>query len=341
MAEQFSTNLNTITFGEFTDTVERNWVTHNNLVKSNARRLFILDPIGYNSGDSKIYDEYDGDTFAKSMPEGTNAKKSKQGVGYEISAKIERFGMEVDITWHMRKLNKAPNVVRELQSLMNHIPQREELDLTHRLTFGTSSSFVNLDGATVSVTMGDGNPLFYATHALAGISGTTYRNRVSGDPLFSQGGLESAQDLAVTDVLSNLGERRVLDFSLIYSTDDTSTVMEIKRVLKSVSDTTQNNPGVINPHMGELEHVKLPWLATTATGARDSTKRKWWGICAPGLNGWQAYLGIVEPATLKTPNPGNNGEDFHTDTWTYGVRGTRLIAVVSGKGLIGSCPVSS
>jgi hypothetical protein len=331
----FVTNLSTLSLDEFSDNVERAFVTHMETIKPQARRLFILDPIGLNNGDTRTYNEYDGETFANLKAEGVDAAKARAGLGYEKSAQIRRFAKEIDVTWEMRNFNKVPQVVSKLKELREFIPQREELDLTHRVSFGTSSTYTDKDGQTITVTMGDGNPLFYATHALAG-SSLTYRNRVSGDPIFSQGAFESAMDLAVTDVLSNLGERRVLNFSLIFSTDDTATCAEIRRFLKSQSDTTQNNSGVINPYMDVMEHVKLPYLATTATGARDATKRKWWGIVAPGMGGWNAYLGLAEAANLKAPV-----EDAHNDNWTLGVRGSYLICVVSGKGIIGSCPTSA
>jgi hypothetical protein len=87
--------------------------------------------------------------------------------------------------------------------------------------------------------------------------------------------------------------------------------------------------------MGAMEHVVLPFLATTATGARDATKRKWWGIVAPGVGGWNAYFGQVEAPHLSVP-----AEDNHSDTWTFGTRSMYLVAVCSGKGIIGSCPTS-
>lgn len=335
MAEIFGTNLNTIKFPEFTDNVERAFITHMKLIKPQARRLYIMDPIGFNNGDTLTYNEYDGETFASHKAEGVDAAKAKAGLGYEKSGKVRRFAKEIDITFEMRRFNKVPRVISELKSLREFIPQREELDLTHRLTFGTSSSYTDRDGASISVTMGDGNPLFYATHKLAGTS-ITYRNRVTSDPLFAKGSFETAMDLTVTDVLSNLGERRVIDFKVIYSADDFSLVHDIKQFLRSVSDGTQNNPGVVNTHAGTMEHVVLPYLATTATGARDSTKRLWWGVCAPGMGGWNAYLAIAEPANMKP-----SFEDTHNDNWTLGVRGGRAIIVVGGRGIIGSCPVTS
>jgi len=338
MAELFTSTLNTLTLPEFTDTVERMFVDHTKLIVPQARQLFKLDPIGLNNGDSRVYDEVDGETFASIKPEGVDAAKAKAGIGYEQTASIRRFGKEIDVTWEMRNFNKVPQVVSKLKELRDFVPQREELDLTHRLTFMTSTSFTDQDGNSNDVSMGDGFALAYSAHTLAG-SSTTYRNRVSGDPIASQGALESALSLSVSDCYSNLGERRVWDFDVVYSTDDPATVREIKQLLLSSTDVTQDNPGVVNTHQGRMLHVVLPYLATTATSARDATKRKWWGIVATGQ--WHAYFGQAEPAHLISPKSGNNGEDMHNDNWTYGTRGAYLIAIVSGRGFIGSCPTSA
>jgi hypothetical protein len=33
-------------------------------------------------------------------------------------------------------------------------------------------------------------------------------------------------------------------------------------------------------------------------------------------------------------------QDPHNDNWTYGVRGSRFVGIVSGRGNIASCPTS-
>lgn len=328
-----STNLSVITFEELSDNVERNFIAHMNLVQPVARQLFRVDPIGTGNGDTHTYNEYDTDTFSSQMPEGVDAVKARFALGYEKSAKVVRYGKEVNVTEYMRKFNKVRRVQDDLLALMNYIPQGEELDLTHRFTFATSTSYTDRDGNTIDVSLGSGNALVGATQALSGTS-TTYRNRISGDPLFSQGAYEAGLDLGVSDVLSNLGERRVMDFDVIFSTDDTATCMDIKRLLKSTGDVDGAHSGIINPHMGEKRHVVLPYLATTATGARDATKRKWWGLVATGQ--WHGYFGLAEAPYMTKPF-----QDPHNDNWVFGVRGSYLICVPGGRGVIMSCPTSA
>jgi len=328
-----TSNLNTIVLSDFTDLVEKEFKLQQNMVKPVAQQLFISDPIGANTGDTRRYEEVDTQTYAKSMPEGTDAKKAQVGTGYYVVSQVVRRAMEIDITFQMRRYNKYPEVTNNIRSLSWFCPQRRELDLTHRFTFGNASSYVNLDGETVDVTVGDGFPLFYAAHTLA-FSPLTYTNIVAGAPVFSQGAYEAAELLTVTNILSNFGERRVMDFNVIWTSDDPNTCNEVKRLLQSTTDVDQNNPGVINVFKNSRRHVILPQLATTATGAYDSTKRRWWGIAAAGqgVNGWQAYFSSAEPVNMKSPAPGNNGDNVHNDVWTYGTRESYAIAALSGRG---------
>ena len=129
-----------------------------------------------------------------------------------------------------------------------------------------------------------------------------------------------------------------MNFNTIITGPDPNTVNAVKRVLKSTTDPDQNNPGVINPYAGGItKHIVLDYLATTATSANDSTKKRWWflGATGQGVNGWQAYFALKEAANLKTPD-----EDVHNDNWTLGCRVRFGKVVLTGRGFIGSCPVS-
>lgn len=326
--------LNESTLSEFVDLERKEFGIIQEMVQPKAAALYIRDDVEGHTGNTKQYMETDTQTFGRLKREGEDAKKASVGIGYKKTMTFRRFAMEIEITKEMRDDHEDTVIMSKLLSLNHFIPNRQELDLTHRLTFATSSSYTDMDGDTVTVTVGDGNPLAYATHALA-FSSTTYRNRVANDPVFSAGAYEAAQSLTTTEVMNNFGDMRVMNFNTIVTGSDPNTVNEVKRVLKSTSDPAQNNPGVINPYSGNTQHIVLDYLATSATGANDSTKKRWWFYVAPGLNGWQAYFAVKEAANLKTPH-----EDEHNDNWTFGVRGRYGIVVLSGKGLIASCPTS-
>lgn len=334
------TSLNTVTFPELTDLVNRHFVSVGGLEAPNARQLFITDKVGANEGEIKLIQEYDMSTYSRSKPQGVDAKKAAFGIGYYITIQAKRIGIESEITWEMRRYNKKTEVNAAITSLPDFNPQREELDLTHRFTFAGATSYVDMDGNTVSLTVGDGLALASTVHTLK-FSSSTYSNRISGDPLFSKGALEAAQLLTTTDVLSNFGDKRVMEFNTIITGNTPSVVHAVRQFLHSQSDNTQNNSGVTNTHKDEYRHVVLPKMATTATGANDSTKKNYWflGAIGNGLKGWQAYYVEWEPNNL-VPSTSGNGQDVHKDVWYYNVRQAYQIGIVSGRGLICSLPTS-
>jgi hypothetical protein len=334
--------LSTITFPEMTDLVRRKWVETQSMITPQAKQVFITDSIGKGQGNTKLYNEIDTETFAKLKRQAEAVSKASVGVGYNKTMTKKRIGLEIDITQEMRDENRYPEVGALITNLTHFCPQREELDATHRLTFITSTSYTDMDGESVDVTGGDTLAIASTVHSLK-FSSTTWSNRLAGDPAFSRGALEAAESLTTSDILSNFGERRVMNFNTIISSDDPTTVNEIKVFLNSTADVDQNNSGVMNVYKNKYRHLILPYLATTATGARDATKRRWWFLAAlnQGANGLQAYFGSWEPAHMVAmPASGNNMEDPHRDVWSYGTRSGYGFTIVSGRGIIASCPTS-
>lgn len=332
--------LNTISFSGMTDLIRKEWVTTQNMIKPVAKQLYITSPIAKGNGNTKRYDEVDTQTYAKIKKEAEAVSKASVGIGYNVTMTKKRIGMEIDITQEMRDENRYPEVGSLITSLTHFCPQRIELDATHRLTFGTATSYTDMDGETVSLTGGDSLAIFSATHSLK-YSSLTWNNIVTGNPVFSRGGLEAAELIATTDILSNFGERRVITFNTIITGDDPTTVNSVKQFLGSTSDVDQNNSGVMNIYQNKYKHLVLPQLATTATGAVDSTKRKYWFLASlgMGMNGLQAYYGEWEAPNMKPT--GGNMENPHTDVFSYGTRAGYGFVFVSGRGIIGSFPTSS
>lgn len=339
-AQAQGTFLNTVTFTELTDLVNRNFVTVGGLIVPVAKQLYMTDSAGPHEGELKLLQEYDMTTYAKAKPQGVDAKKASFGIGYLITIRSKRIGIESEITWEMRRFNKKQEVMSAIQALPNFCPQRVELDLTHRFTFASATSYVDLDGNTVDLTVGDGLALASTAHLLK-FSSTTYSNRISGDPLFSKGALEAAELLTTTDILSNFGERRVMDFNTIVTGNNPTIVNAVRQFLHSTADNTQANAGVVNVNQNKYRHVILPYIATTAVGAADSTKKNYWFLAAvgSGLRSWQAWFIEWEPMNL-IPSTSGNGTDVHKDIWYYNVRQSYNIGIVSGRGLICSLPVS-
>lgn len=329
--------LNTITLPELTDLVRRNWVMLQKTSEKRAKSLYIVEEIGSGNGSTKLWNEIDTETYADYKPEGSDAQKSQDGIGYNKTMIARTFAKEIDITLEMRNDNRYREVGTLITNLSSFCENRQDLDLTQRLTFAGSTSYVDRNGYTVDTTVGDGFQLVYNAHTLA-FSTITYSNRVTADPAFSEGAYEAALLLAATNIYSNFGEKRQMRFNTIVSGDDPSTKRAISQLLKSDADVDAVQAGIINVYKNGMMHLVLQDLATTALGAYDSTKRRYWFVAATGQgqNGWQAYLGEWIKPTLRTPAPGNNGEDIHSYNWTYSAYCRYGIATVSPKGIIGS-----
>jgi len=336
-----STLLSTITEPEFSDLVRRNWVATQQFITRNAKQMFVTDRVGMGNGKTKIYNEYDTETYASDKPEGAPAQKARVGVGYNTTMTARTFARQIDVTFEDRNYNRYPEVQAKLTSLAEFCDNRLDLDLTHRLTFATSTSYVDMNGESVDVTVGDGLALVSSAHTLA-FSATTYSNSVAGSPTFSQTSLQAALLLAASQIYNNFGQRRQMNFNAIFCWNDPATEQAIDQLIFSTADVDAVQAGILNTYRSKFVRVSLPNLATDANGAYDSTKRQWWGIAAigQGLMGWQAMYGEWVAPFLKTPAPGNNGENIDTWNWTYATGCSYGITVVSPRGLILSTPSS-
>jgi len=326
-----TSKISLLHFSDFADTTERIHAQGMSLLEDQAdvMSLYMVENVPNGTGNSRIYDEYDGETYASFKGEGVNARKKRAVKGYSKTMTVRRFAAEIDITFEARTFGKDQEIIRRLTSLATFVPQRMVLDLTHRFTFFLATSYTDMDGESVDVSMGDTLAGGSAVHTLTA-SASTYSTIITGNPQFSQGGFEIAKDLTNTQVLSNFGERRILKFNTVATGNDTATIREVRKLQNSMADVTGDNSGVTNVYKGAFRHVILERLATTATGAYDSTKAKYWFYLAAGE--LEAHLGIWEAANLKTPSTGNNGEDIHNDDWTFATRGSYGICWASAKG---------
>lgn len=341
MAGQQTTLLSNLSLPELTDLIRKEWVSLRETSVQNAKQLFIMDSIGSGNGSSKRFDEVDVETYADAKAEGTDSTKAKVGVGYNKTMTARTFSKEVDITLEMRNDNRYAEVGTYITNLGRFCDARQDLDLTHRFTFAGDTSYTDRNGEVVSTTVGDGLALVSASHTLA-FSSTTFSNLVSGAPAFSESSLEAALLLAATNIYSNFGEKRTLRFNKIVTGDDPATVRTVKQLLQSTADVDAIQSGIVNVYNGKFEHVILPDLATSAAGAYNSAKKRYWFLVAAGqgMNGWQAFLGQWIAPTLLTPSDSNAGMDIHNYNWTFSAYCRYGIVTVSPKGLIGSLVVS-
>ena len=322
--------LNTSSFPVFTRLAGVIFDKMKNSVREVAKGsgLFRIENIPSNSGETRDYQEIDQNQYASFKGQGSQSDRARVVLGYNKLVTVRRFSQDIGITYEMRRFNKYPEVVQKLTSLAKMAPNKMELDLQHRIGFGLSTAYTDKDGQSVDVTVGDGLALFSTAHLLTGTA-TTYRNRLAGNPVLSKGALEGIERLVAEETLNNFGEKIIMPFDILWTTDDPNTVNTALEYLKSVAAPDFQNSGVTNVYQAKYKHVKLDLVPTTNAGAVDNTKRRYWGIASSDNS--DAHLGVWEAPHLKTPSDLNAGEEFSTDDWNFGVRAGWGIGIVTGR----------
>jgi len=331
--------LNTISFDDFVALATIKWFQGVRSVKN-----YMLDSgmvqrmdIPENTGNTRKFSEVETNEYLTYKGEGDQAARGQIQQGYSKTMTKYRVAENIGITYEMRKENKYPQVVNQLLSGGKKGWKTIDLDLSHRLTFGTSTSYTDRDGRTIDVSCGDGYALFYSAHTLTG-SSTTFRNILANNPKLSKGALESIERLVTEETYNHLGEKMTATFDILWTTDDPNTINTAREYLKSTGDPEAAHAGVVNVYNGKYKHVILPRVATTASGAPDSDKRYYWGIASSEMSCF--YLGVWEAPHLIPPQAGANSEDVQTDDWDFRNRagygivipGARWIKASKGDG---------
>jgi len=289
--------------------------------------LFRVENIPQNTGNTRQYTEIDLEEYASRKGESDQSQRAKTQQGYSKYLTSYRISKDIGISYEMRTQNKYTEVISRLENLAGLAVNRMDLDMTHRFTFMTATSYVDMDGVTIDTTMGDTYALAYTAHTLKGAS-TTYSNRLAGNPSVSKGAMEGLERLAVENTFNQFGQKVSMTFNVLFCGDDPNTNNIIDEYLGSKAAPDFANSGVINVYNGKYRKVVLPRLATDALGNVDATKRKYFGIAS--TDSVQAHVGIWEEPHLKSPSEGNNGEEFSTDDWNFGVRAGYGITMLSG-----------
>jgi len=295
--------------------------------------IFKLGNWADGQGNTKEYSEFEIENFATQKDEGDQTENAQVQQGYTKTVSPIRFAKQISITWEMRKYNKYQQAVQKLTGLGKLVGNRYEMDLQHRITFGTATSYTTKEGQTRSIDCGDDFALYYSAHTLTG-SATTYRNILANNPQLSAGGLEAMEKMNVENTLNNFGEKMVLDYDILWTTDDANTLNTARELLLSTAKISAPNEGVINVNEGKYKHVKLSYVATDANGANDTTKAKYWGLSSSSEEGSQLYSDLAEAPNVTALGglTSSNAENFSTDDWFFKGSGAWSIVAVVGRG---------
>ncbi len=323
-------DLNTVGLNVFVQLANVIFEKEKDTVEMNARNsgLFIVETVPEQTGDIRQFTEIDRNRYARRKQEGDQSAHAKVQQGYSVNLTAYRVAADLSITYEMRTRNKYQDVIDTLTSLGTQGAERMELDLSHRITFGTSTSYTDMDGVSVAIAVGDTLSLFNTAHTVKG-SSVTYRNRLANNPLISRGSLESMERQFVEQSVNQFGEKIRISPDLLWTTDDPTQINVVQEYLKSLASPDAVNSGVENVYKYKYRHVILPLVATDVNGLVDSTKNKYWGLASTKKS--TAHLLVWEEPHLKSPSEGNNGDDFSTDDWTFGVRAGYGIAITNAQ----------
>lgn len=277
-----------------------------------------------NSGNSREFSEMDLELYAKVKNERDEAKYAKVQQGYSKTGTLYRIAFAETITYEMRTQGKYLDVQSRLLNLLPTAMRRMELDLQHRISFATATSYTDMDGRTVDTTVGDTLALASTAHTVRG-SAATFRNRLANNPQVSRGALEAMEKTRVENSINQFGQKVTVNDDILWTTDDPNTINTVRELLQSTASISAGaSTGVPNVYQSKYRHVVLPLVATDKDGNVDSTKAKYWGLASSARSSF--YLGVHEEPHVIPPTEGD-GKSSLTDDWFLNVRAGYMIVI--------------
>jgi hypothetical protein len=329
--------LSTLTMPEWFDLQQRNIEDDRGLqdiIKMYGDRvspLYNKSPFMSGNGEWKTFTEMDVQTYGNIQPEGTNPQLIKYGIGRTLNFTYVDYGNAYTATARAIKNNKQQEVFSRINNLPRMLQNRRYLDGVHQLTFGLSSSYTNLDGVVVDLKTVDGLSPFNAAHTLP-LSATTYTNIVPGNPVYSKAGQLAAELLFKTDIKDGYGVRKIMAPTHLITSDDPTTIYNVRQINGSAAEVGQANAAVINV-LNRFTHVILPQLDSDATGNVDATKSAMWILGRFGVDG--VDMKYCEGEAIATHAP---AEDPMNGNVTTRISGGWIFKIISGMGMVVSKP---
>jgi hypothetical protein len=321
-------NLSTVSLSDFVRNAQILWKKGADQFPTVMRSSGLVKEIAVpqNSGNTREFSEIDLEQYARRKAEREQAQYAKIQQGYSKTGTLYRVAFAEAITYEMRTQGKYPEVVEKLKNLLPTALNRMELDLQHRITFATSTSYTDMDGVSVDVTVGDTLALASTAHTVRG-SSSTFRNRLANSPQLSRGGLEAMEKMRVENHINQFGQKMPVADDVLWTTDDPNTVNTARELLQSTASIDSGaNSGVKNVYQSKYKHVALSRVATDKDGNVDSTKAKYWGLASTRESSFM--LGVHEEPHVIPPSA-NGAQDALTDDWLFNVRGGWMIVIPS------------
>lgn len=319
--------INRGNFSDFNDNLDIKW---RKTFDSYPKRAGALYEERSTDVDTGAVSSLDSVSVAKKKREGADFAFLSLTQNYRKSWSTYEVGGEIKITWNMRRYAKYNEIDRALSGMADSVARRMEMDKTHRFTFYASTSYTDLDGDTITTTVGDGLALGSTVHTMPGTS-TTFRNIVANNPVLSKGGLEAAEKLFATQMIDTNGQLSFYEPDTLITTNDPTVVNIAKQYLGSQADPEAAHEGVMNPYQGRYRHIVLPFLSTTAAGVYDSTKANLWFLA--DLSRKDALCMVGQAPTLIPPTE-NDGKEFETMDWKYAAFASFSLVISDARWLV-------
>ena len=321
--------INRGSFSDFNDNLEIKWGKVFDAYPKRAGALYEERSTDVDTGSVSSLDSV---SVAKKKREGADFAFLSLTQNYRKNWSTYEVGGEIKITWNMRRYAKYNEIDRALSGMAESVARRMEMDKTHRFTFFSATSYTDMDGDTVTTTVGDSLALGSTVHTMPGTA-TTFRNIVANNPVLSKGGLEAAEKLFATQMIDTNGQLAFYEPDTIITTNDPTNVNIAKQYLGSMADPEAAHEGVMNPYQGKYRLIVLPFLSTTAAGAYDSTKANYWFLA--NLARKDALCFVGQAPTLIPPTE-NDGKEFETMDWKYAAFGSFALVISDARWIVAS-----
>lgn len=305
-----------------------------------AKMMYNVMDIGGGDGTTRRVEEpTTGFQPARAKVEGMPYPVNVIAPGYYKDVSVTEKAAEIQYTWFFDYHDKYKNASTYswYQQIGQSLRRRFEFDCTFPFTFGTATTYTDLDGTVQDISTGDGLSLYNAAHTLT-YSSDTYRNRLANNPALSVGAIEAMQTMAMQNVKDNNGNRLNLNLDTIIVGSNQSNYNQALRIVRSMAPVDALNSNVYNPQQSAFRVVRFPFLDADNVGNADSTKANYWLMTdSSNLGG---YILVSLQPTVTVPNINNGGIEYQTDNmsikghgcWQPVMLDPRYVAFSSGDG---------
>jgi len=304
---------NPFTGGQINDIRKNGLVSWHKGAQVNMAKIQGIRSLFWEKGAAEYTEEhssFDESGFGSKTGDGEDYKLTQDTQGDTQNFTQQKRTARKKITEDLLEFSKYPEVDRKLRAVGGKLWRGYALDLAHRFTFAFDTTYDDRDGEAVATTGGDAAALCADTHTLN--SGDSFDNKITAR--LSEGASESAEDL-FDAVINHNGDLVHPSADTLVTGTHAATRHVAMRLTKQPMqlDTDFNN---ISVYAGELRHVVVPYLATTADGAKNTAKSRFWFLIDSSLkDNLMSVVRRFPNPERPTVDPDNNSVQFKAKMW--------------------------